>query len=131
MEAAPSPRSYRPPVRGDWWLSNRNYFLYVVREFTAIPTAAWMLWFLVEVARVRGGAGGYRPHASPAFLIFSVVCLGFALWHSFTFLSLSGLIMRIPMGQRTVPAGAIAGASFVLLIAASIVIGALLVWGWR
>jgi fumarate reductase subunit C len=115
----------------DWWRRNRRYLMYMVREFTAVPIAIWMVWFLIEIARARGGAAAYRPHQSPAFVVFSVVCLGFALWHSFTFLRLSGLIVRIPLGQRTVPAAVIVGGSFALLVLATAVVGGLLILGGR
>jgi fumarate reductase subunit C len=103
----------------------------MIREFTSVPIAIWMVWFLVEIARARGGPAGYHPGQSPAFVIFSAVCLVFAVWHSFTFLRLSGLIVRIPLGQRTVPAGAIVGGSFALLILATVVVGGLLIVGGR
>lgn len=115
----------------DWWRRNRRYFMYMLREFTAVPIAIWMLWFLVEIASARGGGASYRPPQSPAFVVFSIVCLAFALWHSFTFLQLSGLIVRIPLGHRTVPAGVIVAASFGLLVLATIVVGGLLILGGR
>jgi fumarate reductase subunit C len=124
-------RAFPNRLPTDWWRRNRRYLMYLVREFTAVPIAIWMVWFLIEIARVRGGPAGYRPHQSPAFVVFSVVCLAFALWHSFTFLRLSGLIVRIPLGERTVPAGVIVGGSFTLLFLATAVIGGLLILGGR
>jgi fumarate reductase subunit C len=105
--------------------------MYMVRELTAVPIAIWMVWFLIEIARARGGAAGYRPSRSPAFVVFSLVCLAFAVWHSFTFLRLSGLIVRIPLGQRTVPASVIVGGSFALLVVATVLVGGLLILGGR
>jgi fumarate reductase subunit C len=101
----------------------------VLREFSAVPIAIWMLWFLVEIARLKDGPSGYRPHMSPAFVVFSIVCLAFALWHSYTFLSFSGLIMRIPIGDRFVPAGVVRGGAYTLLLGASLLIGGLIAWG--
>jgi len=124
-------RAHPNRLPADWWRRNPRYLMYIVREFTAVPIAIWMVWFLIEIARMRGGATGYRPHQSLAFVIFSVVCLAFALWHSFTFLRLSGLIVRIPLGQRTVPAGVIVGGSFALLVLATVVVGGLLTLGGR
>ena len=127
-EAAPAHPNRLPT---DWWRRNPRYVLYMIREFTAVPIAIWMVWFLIEIGRARGGSAGYRPHQSLAFVIFSVVCLVFAVWHSFTFLRLSGLIVRIPLGQRTVPAGVIVGGSFALLVLATAVVGGLLILGGR
>ena len=124
-------RTYSPPFSAGWWTGNRRLVLYMLREFTAIPVAIWMLWFLVEIARARGGAASYRPNGGPVFVAFSVVCLALALWHSVTFLRLSGLIVRLPLGQRTVPASVIVGGSFALMLVATVVVGALLILGGR
>jgi fumarate reductase subunit C len=117
---------YRQPL--DWWLKRRGYLLYMIRELTALPIAVWWLLFLVELARLRDGAGGYRP-LEPWFVIVSVVCLAAALWHSYTFLNLAGLIMRIPMGDRSVPPRAIVGAAFTGFVVLTAVIAGLIIWG--
>lgn len=124
-------RRHAQPLPGNWFLRRRGYVLYVVREFTAVPIAIWMIWFLVEIARLHGGRSAYHPHFSGAFIAFSALCLIFALWHSVTFLSLSGLIMRIPIGDRSLPSQVVAAASFGALILAFAVIGGLLMWGGR
>ncbi|MDQ6772462.1 MAG: hypothetical protein M3024_05670 [Candidatus Dormibacteraeota bacterium] len=130
-EARPAPVAYRPPLRATWWLQSGGYLRYMVREFTAIPIALWMVLFLVQIGRSRSGPGGYQAFGGPLWIGFSLVVLVFALWHSLTFLSFAGLILRIPMGSRTVPAGAIATVSFGALAVASIVIGFLLIQGGR
>ena len=126
--SARSTKTYTRPVPPALWVQRRGYVLYVIREFTAIPIAAWMLWLLVEIARLGAGRAGYRPHISGWFVAFSVVCLAFALWHSYTFRSLSGVIMRIPIGDRLVRARVIVAGAFGLWLAASVLIGGALVW---
>ena len=124
-------RTYRASLPRSWWLRHWHYAVYMVREFTPVAFGAWLLWFLVEIARAKGGAAGYRPNGGPVFVVLSIVCLAFALWHSVTFLQLSGLIMRIPLGARNVPPRAIVVGSFLLLFMATVVIGGLLVLGGR
>jgi fumarate reductase subunit C len=101
----------------------------MVREFTSIPIAAWVIVFMVEVARLQNGRSGYEPLSGPVWIAFSLVCLVFALWHSFTFLSLAGRIIRIPRGEGYLPPRVIVGGMFGLFAAATIVIGGLLVLG--
>jgi fumarate reductase subunit C len=120
------PLPYRQPFT--WWLRSRGYVLYIVRELTALPIAIWWLLFLVEVARLRDGSGGYRP-LEGWFVAVSVVCLVAALWHSYTFLNLAGLIMRIPLGERSVPPRTIVTAAFGGLVVVTAVVAALLIWG--
>jgi fumarate reductase subunit C len=118
-----TPRVYKPEMPRGWWLSRRHYFLYIVREFTALPLALWLLWLLVEIQRASNGPKGYAPHASLGFVVFSVVCLGFALYHSITFLSLAGVIIHI----KGVPSRAIVLSQFALWFVASVVIAAALI----
>ena len=128
--AAPT-RSYPYRQSRLWWLRNRRYLLYMVRELTAIPIAIWMVLFLVEVAGLRGGSRGYQPLGGPAWVVFSLFCLVLALYHSVTFLRLAGQFMRIPMGERNVPAGAIVAGAFSGFVLVTVVVGFLLIWGGR
>ena len=118
-ETQRAPREYpwRMPV--DWWTRNRHYFLYVVREFTSLPLAIWLLWLLYAIWRSQT--------FSTAFAIFSIICLPFALYHSWTFLSLAGSIIHFKVLDRPVSARLIVGSQFAAWIGASIVIALLLV----
>jgi fumarate reductase subunit C len=119
--------SYRWSMPAGWWTRNSHYFWYVVREFTALPLAVWMLWLLVEIKRAGDGPARYSPHGSTAFVIFSVVCLLFSLYHSITFLSLAGVIIHLKVLDRPVPSRVIVLVMFALWAIASIVIGAVLI----
>jgi len=110
-----------------WWTRNRRYFMYVVRELTALPLAVWLLWLLIEIKRAGDGPAGYRPHGSTAFVVFSVVALLFALYHSVTFLSLAGVIIHLKVLDKPVPPRAIVLTMFGLWLLASVVIGAVLI----
>lgn len=110
-----------------WWTRKRHYFQYMLREFTALPMALWLLWFLVEVQRAQNGPSGYYPHSSTGFVIFSVICLAFALYHSVTFLSLAGVIIHLNVVDRPVPSRLIVLTMFGAWAIASIVIAAVLI----
>jgi fumarate reductase subunit C len=121
-------RTYRRPLGSDWWLRRRSYFLYMVRELTVVFMVAWLVWFLAQVAVLK--AGRYEPPTAEdwAFVAFSVVCLFFTLWHAVTFLNLSGLILRVPIGDRFVPAMAVKGAAFGGLILVTVVGAAIMIY---
>jgi fumarate reductase subunit C len=124
--ASPRALPYRQPFT--WWLRRRGYVLYMIRELSSLPIAIWWVLFLVEVARLRSGTSGYRP-LEPWFVVVSVICLVAALWHTVTFLSLAGLIMRIPLGDRHVPGKVIVRAAFGGFVVVTAVIAGLLIWG--
>jgi fumarate reductase subunit C len=114
-------------VPAGWWLRNRHYFLYVVREFTALPMALWLLWLLFEIKSAGAGPAGYQPPRSTAFVVFSVICLAFSVYHSYTFLKLAGVIMHLKVLDKPVPSRVIVLTMFSLWAIASIVIGAVLI----
>ncbi|HEY4028598.1 MAG TPA: hypothetical protein VGO86_19380 [Candidatus Dormibacteraeota bacterium] len=124
--ARPRTHPYRQPFT--WWLRRRGYVLYMIRELSALPIAVWWVLFLVEVARLRSGPSGYQP-LEGWFVAVSVVCLAAALWHTYTFLSLAGLIMRIPLGEGNVPAKTIVRAAFGGFVVLTAVIAGLMIWG--
>src|SRR5437773_12494267 len=111
-----------------WWTLKRHYLLYVVREFTALPLTLWLLWLLVEIKRAGDGPARYSPHGSTAFVVFSVIVLLFALYHSVTFLSLTGVIIRVKVLDRTIPSRLISLAMFGMWALASLVVGFVLIW---
>src|SRR5436189_6129777 len=61
-----APREYLWRMPSNWWTRNRHYFWYVVREFTALPLAIWLLWLLLEIRRAQDGAAGYYASHSAA-----------------------------------------------------------------
>ena len=125
---AAAPREYPWRIPANWWLRNRHYFLYIAREFTVVPIALWLLWLLVEIKRAGDGPAHYAPHGSRAFVAFSVITLLFALYHSYTFLSLAGVIIHVKVLDRPVPSRLIVLAQFALWAAASVVVGFVLIW---
>ena len=127
-EANATPREYPWRMPANWWTRSRHYFWYIVREFTAVPLALWLVWLLVEIKRAGDGPARYSPHGSAPFVIFSVVVLLFSLYHSFTFLSLAGSILHFKLLDRPVSASVIVMSQFAAWAVASGVIGFFLVW---
>jgi fumarate reductase subunit C len=110
-----------------WWLRKRHYFMYVVREFTAVPMALWLLWLLFDIKNAGAGPAGFQPPRSTGFVILSAVCLVFAMYHSYTFLKLAGVIIHLKVVDKPVPPWVIVFTMFGLWALASIVIGAVLI----
>ncbi len=123
------PAAYPYKQRFTWWARRRGYLLYMIRELTAAAIALWMILFLIEIVRARQGAGGYQPLGGILFEVVSVVCLALALWHSYTFLSLAGLIMRVPIGDRTLSPRVIVAGAFGGFVVITALIAGLLIWG--
>ena len=112
----------------NWWTRTRHYTLYMLREFTAVPLALWLIWLLYEVKRAGNGPKGYYPPSSTLFVAFSAVVLLFALYHSYTFLKLSGVIIHFKLFDRPIPTRVIALAMFGAWAVASAVVAFVLIW---
>ncbi|TMC12043.1 MAG: hypothetical protein E6J29_09275 [Chloroflexi bacterium] len=120
-------RTFRRPLGGGWFLRQPSYFLYMVRELTVVFMTAWLVWFLYEVWLLKQKAF-VSLNGNYAVLVFSVVCLLFTLYHAVTFLNLSGLILRIPIGDRFAPAVIVKGLAFGGLLFVTVVGGAVMVY---
>ena len=127
-EAQAAPREYPWRMPSNWWTRTRHYFLYMAREFTSVPMALWLIWLLWEIKRAGNGPAHYYAPSSIAFVAFSVVVLVFSLYHSYTFLKLAGVIIRIKVLDRPIPPGVIVTAMFGLWALASLVVGFVLIW---
>src|SRR5437763_11188331 len=101
--SAPTLRTYRKPLPNSWWLRNRRYTLFMIREFTVVPIALWLLSLLVELPRIHDGAAAYGAHRSAAYVVFSIVCLVVAVYHSATRLGGGGRNLMGSVGDRGVP----------------------------
>lgn len=135
MHAAPSTRPpaaypWRMPL--GWWLKNRRYFLYMVRELTAVFAALWVVWFLIQLPQMAGSPEMrelWRTSTlrSPGWVLFSLVSLGFVLYHSWTWFNLAGAIICVKLGKRPIPGSLIISGMFIAWFLASLVIAFILV----
>ena len=115
-----------------WWLQNRRYFSSCCASSPLCPSccgcsSCWSTspgWGPAHPE--RGGLSA--PRGNPLYVAFSAVCFVFALLHSITWLGISGLILRVPLGERDLPPRVVTGANFALWGVATVVIGGALIF---
>ena len=119
-------RPYRRPVAPTWWLSNRAYFLFIVRELTSVFIAAYLMLFLLLLHKLSVGREAYEAYlrllATPGMLVFHVLALAAALFHTLTWFNLLPNIMVVRYGENRVPAIIVAGVNYAAWMAVSIFI---------
>jgi len=123
---------YRRPMPRTWWLRNRRYFLYMLRESTSIFIAIWVVLLMVQLAQLGAGRQAYQGFVdgflrSPAAILFSAVVLAFALYHSITWHQLAGVVQVVkigdrPLSPRQVTAWAFAGWLLVSVVIATVIL---------
>jgi len=109
-----------------WWLNKRNYLLFMLRELTSVFIAAFLVFYLVQLAHLAQGPESYaaflRQRSSFGWMFFHLLALVAALYHSITWFNLTPKVMVMRRGEERVPPVFIAGSNYVAWLAISVVI---------
>lgn len=125
------PPRYNPQRSALWWLSNGRYFLFMLRELSAVFLALYALSYLVGLFRLSQGKDSYEAYLSllqhPAVLVFLGVALAFCVLHTVTWIHLTPIVMVVRLGRKVIPAKLILAANYLVWILASGILWYLLV----
>jgi fumarate reductase subunit C len=98
----------------------------MLRELTSVFIAAFLIVYLVQLARLAQGAEAYTAFlqrlTSPGWIVFHLLALIAALYHSITWFNLLPQVMVIRRGEERVPPAFVAGSNYVAWAAISVVI---------
>jgi len=115
--------SYQRRMGVFWWVHKRSYFLFVMRELSSLFVAWFVVYLLMFIAAVGGGAEKYDAFldraSSPLFLVVNAVALAFLVLHTITWFALTPQAMVLNLGRRRVPGVLIVAAQYVGLAAVS------------
>ncbi len=97
---------FRKKVSPGWWLSNRRYAAYMLRELTSFFIAVFCLLYVYQLSVLASGnSAAYGNYLgllkNPLMVVFNVVTLVFALYHSFTWFFLTGKVQPIRVRKWT------------------------------
>ena len=121
-------RSQRPPRHlprrsSLWWLSSGRYFLFMLRELSAVFVALYALGYLVGLYRLSQGKESYEAYLAmlqhPAVLVFLGVALVFCLLHTVTWFHLTPIVMVVRVGRKVIPAKLVLAGNYVAWIVIS------------
>ncbi len=130
-----SRRPYVRPMKRTWFMDHPFYRNYMIRESSCIFDGLYAINLLVGLIQLVKGQAAWDSwlafQAHPLMILFTVVTLGLTLYHSVTFIAMCPRVMpqqlRKMVADKTVVAasyGALAGASAVILLAATWGVGA-------
>jgi fumarate reductase subunit C len=121
-------RVYHRPRPATWWLAWRHYFLYMMREATAIFIALFALVYLYFIYQLVQGPEAYANvlnlFRSPGMILFHVVALAFAVYHTWTWFSLTPRLQKVRLGGSDAPDAVVFGA----MLAAWLLVSAVVAW---
>jgi fumarate reductase subunit C len=93
-----------PPT---WWLQKKSYFLFMMRELSSVFIAAFLVVYLCQIYQLTRVPEAYigfaQKLASPGWIIFHMVALLFALYHSVTWFQSTAVVLPLRIGGRSIP----------------------------
>jgi len=110
------PRWYRRRVSVWWWLHNRSYTAFVLRELTSVFVAFFAVVYLWQLRALAHGPDSYAQFLArlqtPSFLVLNVVAFLFVLFHAITWFNLTPKAMVLRLGGKRVPDWVILGLNY-------------------
>ena len=107
---------YYPKLSATWWLRRATYFRFMLRELSSVFIAIFLVIFLVQLYQLSRGPGAYvaflETLRSPGWVIFHVVALAFALYHTVTWFNVAGVVQVVRLGERQVPPKLVVAANY-------------------
>jgi len=127
-----SRRPYVRKLQRSWWLGQRRYVLYMIRELTSLFVAFYSALLVVGSVRLAQGRVAWEGYvaaiSSPLGVVFQLLCLLFAVYHSVTWFAVTPKAMPLSLGGERVADKTIVGVhyaawglvSLIVLVAAGI-----------
>jgi succinate dehydrogenase subunit C len=101
------PKWYRRRVSVWWWLQNRTYTGFVLRELTSVFVAFFALVYLWQLRALAQGPEAYAQFLArlktPLFLVLDGVAFLFILFHSITWFNLAPKAVVVRLKGKRVP----------------------------
>jgi len=126
-------RSYRPRVSTYWWLWQRTYLKFILRELTSVGVAYFVVLLLLQLRALSHGPEAYMAFQqwlkTPHMIALNGVTLLFVLFHSITWFNLAPRAMVVRVRGQRMPDRLIAGANYVAWLAVSVAVAWLVLRG--
>jgi succinate dehydrogenase subunit C len=117
------PQWYRRRVSVWWWLQNRSYTRFVLRELTSVFVAFFALVYLWQLHALAQGPEAYAQFLArlktPLFLVLDAVAFLFVLFHAITWLNLTPKAVVLRLSGKRVPDGVILSLNYAAWLALS------------
>ena len=127
------PRWYRRRVSVWWWLQNRSYTAFVLRELSSVFVAFFALVYLWQLRALAHGPEAYAQFLArlkaPRFLALDTVAFLFVLFHTTTWFNLTPKAMVVRLRGKRAPDWVIVGLNYVAWLVLSGVVAFVLLRG--
>ncbi|MCD8548514.1 MAG: fumarate reductase subunit C [Aeromonadaceae bacterium] len=119
-------KPYVRPVKKSWWLKDRFYILYMLREGTSLLVAIYAVILMVGLLRLSQGEAAFNGWlaalSQPLSILLHLAVLAACAFHAKTWFALAPKAMRIFKGDELIPAKPIIMAQYIGLAGTSLVV---------
>ena len=117
------PKLYRRAMSRWWWVQNRSYLSFMVRELTSVFVGFFAVLSIWQIRALGQGPDAYAMFMdrlrSPLLVVVHGVALVFVLYHAITWFNLTPTTMVVRFGERRVPDAVIAGLNYLACVGLS------------
>lgn len=120
------PREYHRTISNWWWLGRFNYLKFILREFSSLFVAYFLVVVLIQMAAVAGGEQAYATFeawlSQPWMIAVNVIAFLFLVLHAVTWSNLVPRAVYPRHRGRPVPEAAAALPSYIIWAVATAVL---------
>ena len=121
-----SRKPYVRAVTSEWIFRHPRYLRYMAREFSCLFIGGWTLLMVWGLKHLAEGPAAWAVFLevlrTPEIIVFHVLALGFAVYHSITWFNLTPKALPLQRGEEFVADAAISGAHFAAWAALSLAV---------
>jgi fumarate reductase subunit C len=128
MREAPAYTEYHPKwhrIRTStyWWLGQRAYLKFILRELSSLAVAFFVVITLLHIRALTQGPEAYAEFEAwlraPLLIALNVVSFCFVLFHAITWFNLAPKALAVRLGGKRMPDFVITALNYVVWLAVS------------
>ncbi len=101
------PKPHHPRVSTYWWLFQRSYFKFILREISSVFVAFFVVVTLLQISAISRGPEAYAAFQqwlkNPLLVALNVISLFFVVFHTITWFNAAPRAMAIRVGGKRLP----------------------------
>jgi fumarate reductase subunit C len=107
-----------------WWLFQRQYLKFILRELSSVFVAAFVIITLLQLSALRNGPEAYARFQqwlqTPAAIALNLVSFFFVVFHTITWFNLAPSAMAVRLRGKRLPDFIVAAPNYALWLVVSV-----------
>jgi succinate dehydrogenase subunit C len=120
------PKWYRAPVSVYWWLGQRQYLKFILRELSSVFVASFVVITLLQVRALRNGPEAYARFeqglGNPWVIALNAISFLFVVFHTITWFNLAPRAMPVRVRGKKLPEYLVAAPNYAVWLTVSVAV---------